>query len=103
MTDDKLWLKADRYEHDTERWLRSQSKIYALRKNLGMAATFERCAEEVAQLRARLAEVEAQRDGLAHIVRTFLGDTEDSDYMSNAEINRMAREALAKLEAHDGK
>jgi hypothetical protein len=61
MTLDKLWLKADRYEHDTERWLRSQAKIYALRQNLGMAATFERCAEEVKGMRdaeRKLAELQ---------------------------------------------
>jgi len=48
-----------KYEHDTERWLRSQAKIYALRQNLGMAATFERCAEEVKVLRAELAALKA--------------------------------------------
>ena len=39
------------YTLDTERWLRSQAKIYALRQNLGMAATFERCADDVKRLK----------------------------------------------------
>jgi len=58
-----------KYEHDTERWLRSQAKIYALRQNLGMAATFERCADDVKNTQAELAALkDAGRDVVAHWV-----------------------------------
>lgn len=43
-----------KYEQDTERWLRSQAKVYALRQNFGMAATFERCADEVKGMREQI-------------------------------------------------
>jgi len=58
-----------KYEHDTERWLRSQAKIYALRQNLGMAATFGRCADDVRRLREEIAALkDAGRDVVAHWV-----------------------------------
>jgi len=50
-----------KYEHDTERWLRSQAKIYAMRNNLGMAATFERCADDVKSAKDELAALRLVR------------------------------------------
>jgi hypothetical protein len=85
-----------KYEHDTERWLRSQAKIYALRQNLGMAATFERCADDVKALRTRLAEVEAQRDELKGLLVSTMS-RRDTFEMAIV-LHRKIDEALAKLE-----
>ena len=58
-----------KYTHDTERWLRSQAKIYAMRQNPGMAATFERCADDVKNAKTELAALKAAgRDVVAHWV-----------------------------------
>jgi len=60
------------------------------------------------QTLCRLAEVEAQRDKLAGIVRMLIGCVEDLERQYDIpddfeeEIDA-ARHALAKLEAHDGK
>ena len=61
-----------------------------------------------AAIRARLAEVEAQNKRLAGTVRMLIGCIEDTkkypdmhdDFVEELEA---AREALAKLEAHNGK
>jgi len=62
--------------------------------------------EAVKALRARLAEVEAQRDKLAGIVRMLIGCIEDLKRYENPddfeeEIDA-ARHVLAKLEVSDG-
>jgi len=97
-----------KYEHDTERWLRSQAKIYALRQNLGMAATFERCADDVRRLREEIAALKAAsvhiynsgyQAGHHDTVEGRYVDIHPSDMDSyHAEEVAELREALAKLE-----
>jgi hypothetical protein len=79
-----------KYEHDTERWLRSQAKIYALRQNLGMAATFERCADDVRRLKEENAALKYSNDGFAN----FYHDMEIK--------HRSLTEELAALKAAAG-
>jgi ABC-type xylose transport system substrate-binding protein len=65
---------------DTERWLRSQAKIYALRKNFGMAATFERCADDVRNAKAELDALKSVgRDVVAHWVVDNIQATEGAE------------------------
>ena len=47
---------------------------------------------EALRLRAEQAEARCKR--LEYIIKTFLGDTDESDYLSNREINIIARKAL---------
>ena len=99
MTLEKLWLKADRYEHDTERWLRSQSKIYALRNNLGMAATFERCADDVEGLRAELAALKAAAGPVVKWWKAVLGPF---PHISRPLVDKFNLQYLYAIEVVDG-
>jgi poly-gamma-glutamate capsule biosynthesis protein CapA/YwtB (metallophosphatase superfamily) len=48
-----------KYEHDSERWLRSQAKIYHTRGIIGLAHVFELCADDVKNTKAELAALKA--------------------------------------------
>ena len=44
-----------KYQHDTERWLRSQASLYRASHNRELAGTFTACADEVKRLKAEIA------------------------------------------------
>jgi len=64
-------------------WQKEQAELYK-----------DSLAEKYAALRARLAEVEAQRDGLKDLVRVLISRIEDYTDRSQPAL----REAFAKLE-----
>jgi hypothetical protein len=69
---------ANKYQHDTERFLRSQSKIYALRGNLQMERNYELCADDVKRLKAELAALkDAASRSLDDAYNSF-GDREEA-------------------------
>ena len=58
-----------KYEHDTERWLRSQASLYRACHNRGLAEKFVLCADDVKALRAHVAELESAQtrpSGVGH-------------------------------------
>ena len=44
-----------KYQHDTERWLRSQASLYRACHNRDLAGKFTACADEVKRLKVEIA------------------------------------------------
>jgi len=99
------------YKFDAARWLRSNARAHHARKDFDTSSTMRTIAEEIDNLRARLAEVEAQRDVYKEATLGFRdglrlihsGDHEDKPHSVAGRVLRVQGEAIAKLEAKDGK
>ena len=87
-------------KRDIVRTLRTQAQLFRKMENPAQGDILVRAAEEVEGLRARLAEVEAQRDELnGLLVSTMSGR---NTFETAIVLHRKIDEALAKLEASDG-
>jgi len=103
------------YKFDAVRWLRSNARAHHARKDFDTSSTMRTIAEEIDNLRTRLAEVEAQRDELKTALDTIQSGFEyrngdpkmDGTFdrfphvLNRSAMKEIAREALAKLEAVD--
>ena len=110
---------AAKYQHDTERFLRSQAKIYALRGNLQMARNYELCADDVKKLRMAvdLGEqgAEEMRDEVARLkgelaaLKGAVGNVVEMHRKGEGHVcthypsGRRALDALAALAGEEGK
>lgn len=85
------------YKFDAVRWCKSRARSARAQRNFADENSFVQVAREIEELMARLAEAEAQRDGLAERIGVAVkmmnqGNFETEDVVSVLE------KALAKLE-----
>lgn len=87
------------YKFDAVRWCKSRARSARAQRNFADENSFVQVAREVEDLRARLAEAEAKRDGLKNALIYILEECywKQSEGGDN-EIGTVAREALTKLE-----
>ena len=96
------------YQFDAVRWCKARARSARAQRNSADENSFIQVAREIEELRARLAEVEEQRDGLKAVL-IFIDEECDweepkGDFGGGGDrrIGPAIREALAKLEVHDG-
>ncbi len=84
---------SNKYQHDTERWLRSQASLCRASHNRDLAGTFTACADEVKRLKGELVALKVAAE-------TVLSDIDE--YFRCADIGE-SRDRLAALVGEEGK